>query len=334
MTTVWNASDGHGYHKYRIPGIVATQRGTLLAVCEARMTGSDWAPMDIVLKRSADGGAIWSENNVLAQGRYTGVTCGSPVLIADGELVHLLFCRQTGVAAKGGGVFHTRSEDDGLHWSEPRDITAGTYPAGYTRNVLAAGPGHGLAHSTGTLIAPVWMTPPTPDISAHHPSDISTLYSKDRGESWQMGEVLYSSEGVPDMSEASALELSDGSVMLNIRNESRHKRRAVAISPNGYERWSRPVHDEALIDPVCMGSTLRYDEDTLLFSNAASEYGRENLSLRFSFDDGQSWPDSLVIDPGAAGYSDIAAAGGIIYILYEKSPDIRLAKIRIKTRSQ
>lgn len=330
MTEVWNANDGNGYRMYRIPSLAATRRGSLLAVCEARMTSSDWAAMDLVLKRSEDGGATWSENTILARGSREGITFGNPVPIADGGLVHLLFTRQTGVAAKGGGVFYTCSDDDGLHWSEPRDITAYTYPEGYPRNVLATGPGHGLAHSSGTLIVPVWMTPPTPDISSHRPSDISTLYSKDRGETWRIGEVIHSTVESPNMSESSAVELSDGRVMLNIRNESPKKRRAAAISPNGYGSWSTPAHEEALIDPVCLGSTLRYDKSTLLFSNAASERWRENLTLRFSFDDGRSWPASLVVDPGAAAYSDLAVIGDIIYVLYEKSPDILIAKIERK----
>jgi len=330
MTTVWNANDGNGYAMYRIPCLIATGCGTLLAACEARMTGSDWAPMDLVLKRSEDGGATWSENRIMAQGSREGVTCGNPVLIADGELAHLLFTRQTGVAAKGGGVFYARSNDGGLHWSEPRDITVGTYPAGYARNVLAPGPGHGLAHSDGTLLAPVWMTPPTTDVSAHRPSDISTLYSKDRGETWQIGEVIHSTGEFPNMSESGAVELSDGCVLRNIRNESPKKRRAFAVSPNGYAGWTKPTHDEALIDPICMGSILRYDESTLLFSNPASETARKNLTLRFSFDDGRSWPMSLIVDPGAAAYSDLAVTDGIVYVLYEKKPDIHIAKIERK----
>ena len=315
---------------YRIPGIAATRRGTLLAVCEARMTGSDWAAMDLVLKRSADGGETWSENVILAEGRYDGITYNNPMLIADKEMVHLLYCREYAVEKRGGGVFYTRSEDDGLHWSEPRDITTGTCPEGYARNILATGPGHGIAHSGGTLIVPVWITPPTPDISSHRPSDISTLYSKDRGETWHIGEVVYSTAESSNMSESSAVELSDGRVMLNIRNESPKKRRAAAVSPNGYENWSKPAYDETLVDPICMGSVLRYDENTILFSNPASDCARKNLILRFSFDDGRSWPESLVVDPGTAAYSDLAVIGDTIYVLYEKFPDIRIAKIKWK----
>ncbi|MCL2301054.1 MAG: glycoside hydrolase [Firmicutes bacterium] len=328
MHSVWKADDGNGYRMYRIPCIVATRRGTLLAACEARMSNSDWAAMDLVLKRSVDGGASWSENVILARGAREGVTYNNPVLIADGELVHLLYCREYACEARGGGVFYTRSGDDGLSWSAPREITARTHPAGYARNLLATGPGHGLAHSNGTLIAPVWMTRPTPDSRAHRPSDISTLYSKDRGLTWQMGEVLRSAGEMPNMSESCAAELSDGSVLLNIRNESPKKRRAVAVSPNGCGGWSKPAFDETLTDPICMAGILRYDARTLLFCNPDSESGRQNLTLRFSRDDGQSWPEALVVDPDAAAYADLAVMGDTIYVLYEKSPDIRLAAVK------
>lgn len=324
---VWGHNDGKGYGKYRIPCIAATARGTLLACCEARRAGSDWDGIDLVLKRSTDGGATWSENRVLAAGASQGVTLNNPVLIADGDTVHLLFCREYGVTQRGGGVFHMRSGDGGLSWSDPRDITGCTHPENYTRNVLACGPGHGIAHSNGTLLCPVWMTTDAPGSQSHRPSDISTLYSSDQGETWQIGEVVYSSRDIPNMSECSAAELSDGRVMLNIRNESPKNRRAVAVSPNGYTNWTEPALNDALIDPICYGSLLRYDDSTLLFCNAASERGRENLTLRLSFDDGRTWPQALVIDPGAAQYADIAVLDGSVYVLYEKDSDILLAKI-------
>jgi len=226
-------------------------------------------------------------------------------------------------------VFYTRSTDNGRTWVLPRDITSGTYPAGYARNVLACGPGHGIAHSNGTLICPVWITRGEPGSKLHRPSDITTLYSKDRGGTWQIGEVLHSTEEIPNMSEHAPAQLPDGGVMLNIRNESPKQRRAVACSPNGYSDWTKPAHDDSLIDPVCFGSLLRYDESTLLFCNAASEHARENITLRFSFDDGATWPRDVTVDPGPAAYADIAAFGGAVYVLYETDPNIVLSKIEI-----
>jgi len=327
LTKVWDKNDGHGYGNYRIPCIVATQRGTLLACCEARRDGGDWDPIDIVFRRSEDGGASWSENLILARGVPDGVTINNPVLIPDGGFVHLLYCENY------ARVFYRRSTDDGRTWSEPREITADTRPAHYARNLIATGPGHGLAHSNGTLICPVWMTTGEPGCKLHRPSDIAALYSKDRGETWQIGEALYSTADLPDMSEASAAELSDGRVMLNIRSESAKRRRAVAVSPDGHSNWSSPALDEALPDPVCCGSLLGCG-DALLFCNAASELSRENLTLRRSYDDGQTWQDSLVIDPGAAQYSDIAVLGDTVYVLYEKHPDIWLATVDSRNESK
>lgn len=119
---------------------------------------------------------------------------------------------------------------------------------------------------------PVWLVlkeSGEADMS-HHPAVVTTLYSTDAGGSWQLGELVHPTGEMSDPNETTAVELSDGSVMLNMRNVSPAKRRSITVSPNGYDGWSEPRFDDALPDPTCFGSLVRYDSGTILFVNAES----------------------------------------------------------------
>jgi sialidase-1 len=143
-----------------------------------------------------------------------------------------------------------------------------------------------------------------------------------------------SSDQIPNPSESMAVQLSDGSVMMNIRNESTRHRRVVSVSPDGATHWSTPRFDETLFEPVCAASIIRYSLDrrggrgSILFSNPDSETipgvgmfqfrARQNLTLRMSYDEGRTWPVQRVIDPGVTGYSDLAVGPDkTIYCIYE-----------------
>jgi len=260
-------------------------------------------------------------------------------MIADGDIIHMLYCTWYALEKSSrsekinGGVFYIKSEDDGLTWSAPRDISANCHTGEFSRSLLATGPGHGIKLSEksvnpGMLLVPVWMTPATGgDDMSHHPAVVSTLYSLDHGDTWQLGEVIFESETLRDPNETVAVELSCGGVMLNIRNESKNNRRAVALSANGYDNWSAPRFDQVLTDPICFGSIIRYnknDENIILFINCANERtgdmmaSRVNLTVRASRDDGKTWEASRVLIPGKSGYSDIAVGSdGTIYALYD-----------------
>ena len=319
------------YDAVRIPGIIITDKGTLIAFAEGRDYHNnsglhgDWAAIQLIMKRSTDGGETWSDTIILCNGTKEGKTTNNPVMIADGDIIHMLYSLCYGLEKVGGGVFYMKSEDDGLTWSEPKDISASCYTDEYARCLVGIGPGHGIvlsenSRNPGMLLIPVWMTPVTNSSgndSAHRPSVVSTLYSLDRGNTWQLGEVIFSTEEMPNISETGAVELSDGSVMINMRNESPAKRRAVAVCETGYSNWSAPRFDKTLIDPICFGSILRYDKNTILFVNCASESSRTNLTLHASSDDGKTWEVSRSLAP-VAGYADIAIGrDGTIYVLYE-----------------
>ena len=307
------------YFRYRIPGMVVTARGTVLIYCEARTTQSDWARMDILLYRSEDGGESFDGPIVIARGTDEYRTVNNPVCIVDDETLHLLYCRDYSI--RGGNVFHRTSTDDGRTWSSPVDIMASTMPEFH--NAFAIGPGHGIRTAQGTLLTPVGMVPRScgMPIESHNPAVVSTLYSRDHGKTWHLGELLPATDTVPDPNESMAAVLPDGQIYMNVRTTGAGFR-ARSCSKTGTDGWDALTLDRGMIDPTCMGSVVRYCHggvDGLLAVNCASRSERVNLTCRFSADGGLTWCRTYTIDPGDAGYADAAVLpDGTICVLYEK----------------
>lgn len=339
---LFKVGDDPAYNIYHIPGIVVTAKGTVLAWCEARKGGGDWSDIRILLRRSTDDGRTWSAPKSIADVPgpkqknpfalrlknvdTSQVTYNNPVLIADRDgTVHMLFCLEY------MRVFYQRSEDDGLSWSKLAEITAAfdAFKKDYDWKVLATGPNHSIQLKTGRLIVPVWLSTGEGG-NAHRPSVTATVFSDDQGQTWKAGEIAVPcTEEWINPNETVAVELSDGRVMLNVRNESKAHRRLVTTSPDGATRWSKPRFDDALLEPICMGGIVRYrheGESLILFSNphnlekekGKAEPGknrdRKNVSVKISRDEGQTWPVSKTIEPGPSMYSDIAVtqAGAIV----------------------
>ena len=334
-----------GYAHYRIPGIIVTSKGTILAYAEARKSlRGDWGTTDIVLRRSTDRGATWSPFRVIAAvdgpkaknpvavvqklGADEEVTYNNPVAIADRKsgAVHFLFCLEYMRA------FYMRSDDDGQTFSKPVEITSvfDAIRPEYPWKVLATGPGHGIQLRNGRLLVPIWISTGTGG-HAHRPSVTSTIYSDDSGQTWKRGEIAV--PDTPDQvfpSETAAAQLSDGRVMLNVRTESKTHRRTVVTSPDGATHWSKPRFDPRLLEPICFGTILSLGGKRLVFANpdtldktgAAAEPGknrdRKNLTVQFSDDDGATWKSKRVMEPSWSGYSDLAQGrDGTIYHFYE-----------------
>ncbi|MFQ3652051.1 MAG: sialidase family protein, partial [Gemmataceae bacterium] len=279
-----------GYAIYRIPTLVVTPKGTLLVACEARKTRSDWGPIDLLARRSTDGGKTFEkpfniaplegkfERNPAALKQKLGKpdqrTINNPVLIASRDsTVHFLFC------VEYARVFYRKSTDEGATWTKAVELTAVFEPLRkkYPWLVVATGPGHGLETSKGRLLVPVWLSTGE-GRSAHRPSIVSTLLSDDAGKTWQLGDIVADGTApIPDPNESTAAELPDGRILLNIRTPAKERRRAYSISKDGSSGWSKPSFDEALPDPVCMGSLLNVGK-TLYFSNLNSTTSRQNLT--------------------------------------------------------
>ncbi len=341
-----------GYALYRVPGIVVTKRGVVLAYCEARRTGkTDWDMIDVMLRRSTDGGKTWSEPKVIADvpgpktknpvavaqklGNPDDVTYNNAVAIVDRSgAVHFLFCLEY------ARCFYMRSEDDGATWSKPREITSAfdAFRPDYDWKVLATGPAHGIQLKNGRLLVPIWLSTGTGG-HAHRPSVTSVIYSDDGGASWQRGEIAVpNTDEWINPNETVAVELADGGVMLNVRCESKKHRRLVVTSPNGATGWSTPRYDEALLEPICMAGIVRYSarpaaaKNRIVFSNphnldraagkpiAGKSRDRKNVSIKLSYDEGQTWPVNKSLEPSWSAYSDLAVLpDGTVLCIYERS---------------
>lgn len=313
------------YTSMRIPALVATGKGSLLAFCEGRLgTSSDWADINLIMRRSTDEGRTWSQVYILDS--MKGAPVGNPTPIVDDRgRIHLLYQKDYARA------YYTYSDDDGISWSKPADITEtfNRFRPEYNWNVLAPGPGHSIQLKNGRLLAPVWLanSPVTSPRRKHAPSCVATIYSDDYGKTWQRGAIV--ADNTPHISnpnESMAVQLQDGTVLLSIRNPSAVLRRAFSTSPAGIDNWSSVRFEEELFDPTCMAGIitlpLEKGKDALLFVNPDSrdieKHPRANLSAKVSFDNGHTWPVNKVLDAGPAGYSDLALGkNGMIYVLYE-----------------
>ena len=320
LTPLWD-SEKTEYVRHRIPGMIVTDRGTVIAYNEARYEGDDWAVMDIFAQRSEDGGKTFGERIYLAKNGNGINTVNNPVMMQDNNgNIHFLYCEE--YAILGGRVLHRISEDDGKTWSEPKDISAATLPD--YRNAFALGPGHGICTPDGTLTVPVWMVPKChgKPVHDHVPSVISVLFSKDNGETWQLGDIMKGDgEDIVSPSETELALTSDGSGYLNARVNRKH--RAVAYSKNGYCDFTPLKADKNLTDPICFGSVSTYNHEgihALIFANCDHPEKRENVTVKVSFDDGRTWQYKKVIDPTRGGYVETAVNNktGDIYVLYEE----------------
>ncbi|WP_030932300.1 sialidase family protein [Streptomyces sp. NRRL S-646] len=325
---------GHeGYASYRIPAAVVTAKGTLLAFCEGRVrSASDHGHIDIVLKRSTDGGRTWGPLQVAAD-NGTGLAGNPAPVVLDTGRILLVHVRNAPSAseetirlgkvkdADGRRVWVQHSDDDGLTWSSPVEITKSVKQAGW--RWYATGPGHALQLGTGRIVVPAnHSLPPTG-------TDLGTegryygghcLLSDDRGETWSIGYVDDNTDGYINANETTAAELPDGSVYFNTRNDSPSPgNRADAHSQDGGRTLPLPFRPQAGLEgPVCEGSLLQLrDPDVLLFSGPAHPDARALMTVRASTDNGTTWRPVYTMDGLPAAYSDLvridASTVGILY---------------------
>ena len=321
-------SGTEGYQCFRIPAIVTSTQGTLLAFAEGRKKGcSDTGDIDLVMKYSKDHGETWSNLTVIWDDGEN--VCGNPAPVVDETtgIIHLLSTWNLGkdqereiidgTSQDTRRIFVMSSTDEGLSWSEPREITTSVKKDNWTW--YATGPCHGIqlkqeAHKGRLLI-------PCDHIEAKSKKYYShAIYSDDQGITWKLG----GSTPQDQVNECTVAELSDGRVILNMRNYDRsQKSRKVAFSEDGGHTWGDLIPDETLIEPICQASMLMVSPEKegatiLLFLNPADKKSRQNITLRTSLDDGKSWKGSMVLHRGPGAYSDLAQlSNGNIASLYE-----------------
>jgi sialidase-1 len=316
QTELFRAGEG-AYHTYRIPALIVSAKGTLLAFCEGRRGGAgDSGDIDVLLRRSFDGGRTWAAAQTVAD--MGGDTVGNPAPVVDrktGAILLLLTSNPgnvtekqivEGMYAPGRSVWLTRSTDDGATWSAPVDLTAQTKRAEWSW--YATGPGNGIQLRSGRLLIPCDHV--RRDNRAMHSH---VIYSDDGGRNWSIGGVAEEKTN-----ESAAAEARDGSVVLNMRSYAGRNRRAVQRSGDGGLTWSPLEFDETLVEPVCQASLIALGRGRMVFANPASTK-RERMTVRISPDDGRTWTVSKVVHEGPSAYSSLAALrGGTVGLLYER----------------
>ncbi len=340
-----------GFPSIRIPSIAVTKKGTVLAIAEGRMAHADQARNKLILKRSTDGGRTWDALQIIAE---DGLRClNNPCTVVERESGRILIMFQSypaGVKEGSGKIqpglngewivrnYLIYSEDDGLSWSRPRDLTPTTKrPEGVT--TMASGPGIGIqmrhGPHQGRLVIPFNEGP-------YGVWNIYTVYSDDRGETWRYGNVapdVLVSDGkggsVSRVNEVQVVELIDGSLRMNARRWAGRPLRKTCVSRDGGNTWSRVEDVPEQVDPGCMASILRYGDpldgqkSRLLFIGPQGT-DRNTGTLFLSEDEGSTWPIRRVLWPGSFAYSVLTVLNdGTIGCLFETDRADRMVFARI-----
>ncbi|MEU4616589.1 sialidase family protein [Streptomyces umbrinus] len=313
-----------GYASFRIPAVVATGggtgSGTLLAFCEGRVgSRDDFGNIDIVLKRSTDGGLTWGPLQVAAKNGDALSGNPAPVVLDTGRVL-LVHVRNAALAtedsirrgkvsaADGRRVWVQHSDDEGLTWSSPKEITKQTKKD--TWRWYATAPGHAVQLSTGRVVVPAnHSLPPTgKDTGTEGKYNGGHCLLSDDGETWRIGYVDDNTDNYINVNETTATELPDGRVYFNTRTDSTAPgTRADAYSRDGGQTLVKPFRPQAgLTGPVVEGSVLQLrDPDVLLYSGPADPGFRALMTIRASTDDGVTWRPAHTVDGLPAGYSDL-----------------------------
>lgn len=332
-----------GYYGFRIPSALVTDKGTVLAFAEGRPTSlSDAGGNDLVLRRSTDGGLTWSDMQVIAEDGPHSINTPCAVQVRETGRIILFFHRYpagTNEAKVVPGLDGDRictalmitSDDDGITWSAPRDITSQVKRPTIATS-FSTGPGIGIQLRRGPHKGRIVM--PTNQQGPHHQWNLFVIYSDDGGESWAYGQLVPN----PNMgwgNEVQAVELVDGTVMLNARVMFGNSYRMTATSANGGETWTPLREETALIEPSCQGSLFRLSDpldgrrSRILFSNPANQEDRYNGTVRLSYDEGKTWAVSRVIYPDQCAYSSLTVlSDGTIGSLFERDEYTKISFAR------
>ena len=331
---------------YRIPGLVRTPKGTLLAVYDIRWknSGDLQGDIDVGVSRSLDNGQTWLPmQKAIDMKEWGGKSdlengIGDPAILVDEQTGRIWvsalwlhgkkgkaawYASQPGITPEETGQFIIAySDDEGATWSEPINITQQVKnPEWY---LCFNGPGMGISKKDGTLVFPAQFK--DKDQVPHS----TLIYSKDHGKSWHMG-----TGAKPRTTEAQIVELTDGSLMLNMRDDNGGSR-SVSVTKDFGQTWTEhPSSRKALPEPVCQASIIRITladgRNALAFFNPATTQGRHHLTLKLSFDDGLTWPEkyhTLIYEPRNYGYSCLTQIDPTtLGVLYEGNGELYFQQI-------
>ncbi|MDR3677516.1 MAG: sialidase family protein [Acidobacteriota bacterium] len=323
QTDLFIAHEG-GFHAYRIPALITTTKGTLLAFVEGRKDSfSDHGHNEILMRRSLDNGNTWTPMQVVKRDGTNALNNPTAVVDRDTGTVWLLFVRTStkryksneDVARATGRIsdmWIMHSNDDGATWAGPANITKEVNQRGWNR--IIPGPGVGIQLRNGRLMIPCNHV--TGKINTDH-----IIYSDDHGKTWRLGG---STDDRTD--EDQMVELADGTLMLNSRNYRDKGHRGISLSKDAGLTWSPVTSDPTLIEPVCEASLIRYTlspafrKNRLLFSNPATQDKRIRMTVRLSYDEGKTWPVAKLLNPESSSYSCLTVLHDMqIGCLYERA---------------
>ncbi|MFZ3560951.1 exo-alpha-sialidase [Streptomyces sp. BH055] len=337
---LFKASQDPGYACYRIPSVVRTVRGTLLAFAEGRKNDcTDAGDIDIVVKRSEDGGRTWSPLQVVNEG--AGDTHGNPSPVVDRGTGRILLAETYNTGRTDGKNCDVpcdrtphmqHSDDDGRTWSRPRDLSGELLPDDFN-SWYATGPSHGIQLTRGphrgrlvfAVNAETWNGS---RVTANH---AALVVSDDGGEHWRVGAkdswpVAEDGTFRQKPSEMALVELPDGTIHISGREQDGTDlgHRTQTVSRDGGDSFGHPF--TALPDlyaPMVQGSTLPVGRhgDRLLLACPGDPDRRRTMMIRSSYDGGRTWESfdrGTVVTTDWSGYSDLVQADrGHVGLLYE-----------------
>ena len=313
-----------GYASIRIPAVIATKAGTVLAFAEGRQRPTDQAENDVIMKRSDDNGLTWGPLKVRHDDGAHSLN--NPTVVQDRNSGRIFLWYQripghlkehspnTATGLDGPDIYRNfllTSDDDGRNWSAPQDVTR-TTKRPERATTIASGPGSGIQLTRGPhknrLIIPFNEGP-------FGKWQNYAVFSDDGGQTWTYGDDVPGAL-VPDgkggersqINEVQMAELTDGSVLLNSRQFAGAKVRRTSLSKDGGRTWSPVMEIADLPDPSCMASTLRLsfpERDTpgILLHSGPDSAKRERGTVYLSTNEGKTWPVRHLLYPGPFAYS-------------------------------
>lgn len=347
LASALRRANDDGVHTYRIPGIAATEKGTLISVYDIRYDHSGDLPanIDVGMNRSTDGGKTWEPMKIIMDmgGPKENSGVGDPAILFDPVTkriwVAALWSKgnrsiagsEPGLSPDVTGQFVlVSSDDDGKTWSKPYSITSQVKDPKW--HLYFNGPGNGIAMENGTLVFPsqYWDESKKPGMPHS-----AIIYSNDHGKTWKSGTGAKS-----NTTESQVVETTPGTLMLNMR-DNRGKYRSVATTKDLGMNWlEHHTSYQALLDPVCMGSIIKARvkvrgkmQDVLFFSNANSQTARKDITIKASLDLGETWlpANELLLDERLVyGYSALTRVDeNTIGIIYEGQRDLYFMRIAV-----
>ena len=341
MTTLYQRGKGN-YNTYRIPSLIVTTKGTVLAFAEGREGEGDGGDIDMIVKRSTDNGKTWSKTAVVWNDEAN--TCGNPCPVIDQTTGRIVLVMSWGHGEmKDDNIINGKyqrhpymcySDDDGLTWSEPVNLVESCKRPEW--GWYATGPGIGIQIKSGKyknrLVIPAnhsYLPKKKKDgvVDGKYAYGAHVLFSDDGGATWQISESL-----APNFNESQVIELEDGRLMMNMRSFNGIYCRAISYSDDGGATWSEVEHDYQLVEDECQASIIKYGKydgkQMYLFSNPANPHSRAYMTVKVSIDECKTWSNGKLVYGKCAAYSCLTLLpNGNIGLLFEGGKDYRYESI-------